>query len=53
MKWIVGIDIGGTKISIVLGSLNGKIVEKHILATRHDLYARTSIKEIITPLRRY
>ncbi|MBI4430956.1 MAG: ROK family protein [Candidatus Omnitrophica bacterium] len=47
MKPIIGIDIGGTKISICLAKKDGAILEKKELPTRLRADAKTSIKEII------
>ncbi len=47
MKYLIGIDIGGTKISIVLGNSQGKILEKRILKTRVGRGARASVTEIV------
>ena len=47
MKWVVGIDIGGTKISIVLGTRNGKIIDRDKLKTKHYEKVHENIHEII------
>ena len=48
MKKAIGIDIGGTKISIVLADLTGHIIVKKVLATKTGSRARESISEIIS-----
>ena len=48
MKWVIGIDIGGTKISIVLGTIKGKIVERYTSRTKHNKQAYVSVHEIIS-----
>lgn len=45
--YIVGIDIGGTKISLVLATSLGCIVEKKVLQTRVGRQARQSVREIV------
>lgn len=47
MKLIIGIDIGGSKISVVLARKDGTILEKKELATRYRSEAKTSVKEIL------
>ncbi len=42
----IGIDIGGTKVSIVLGTQDGKILEKKIIPTPHDSQAKLAFKLI-------
>ena len=47
MKPVIGIDIGGTKISVSLAKKDGTIVEKKELNTRVRSDAKSSIKEIV------
>lgn len=47
MKYIIGIDIGGTKISIVLASYAGKILHKVKFKTKTGAATRKSIKDIL------
>ena len=47
MKPVIGIDIGGTKISVSLAKKDGTIVEKKELSTRIRSDAKSSIKEIV------
>lgn len=46
MKYAMGVDIGGTKISITLGNEQGKILTRHILPTRTGKSARQGINEL-------
>ncbi|MDD5085487.1 MAG: ROK family protein [Candidatus Omnitrophica bacterium] len=46
MSYIIGIDIGGTKISVVLGDERGKIYDKKIITPRLREEARQSITEL-------
>ena len=36
MKYAIGIDIGGTKISVVIGSEKGKILQEVKIPTRKN-----------------
>ena len=47
MKWVIGVDIGGTKISIVLGSVKGKVIERHTIETKHNEYANIAVRDIV------
>jgi glucokinase len=47
MAYIIGIDTGGTKISIVLARQSGKILEKQLLRTKLHGAAQSSINEIL------
>lgn len=42
----IGVDIGGTKISIVLGTRGGRILEKVIMPTPHGRQSRNAFKLI-------
>lgn len=46
MQKIIGIDIGGTKISVVLADKKGKIIEKKLLNTKLNKQSRDSIREV-------
>ena len=46
MKYIIGVDIGGTKISVILGTSIGKILEKRIIKTQVGNKAQLSAAEI-------
>ena len=46
MKYIIGVDIGGTKISVILGTSTGKILEKRIIKTRVGSKVQLSSTEI-------
>ncbi len=45
-KKVIGVDIGGTKISVVLGSLAGEIFDKKVLKTKLFEETSDSIEEI-------
>ncbi|MBU1862996.1 MAG: ROK family protein [Candidatus Omnitrophica bacterium] len=47
MNVIVGVDIGGTKISVILGTVTGKIIEKCVIKTQRKGGAAACIAEII------
>jgi len=47
MYKIIGVDIGGTKISVVLGTSTGRILEKHIIKTRTRTRTHECIKDIV------
>jgi len=47
MKYIIGIDIGGTKISIVLASYAGRILHKVKFKTKTGSATRKSIQDIL------
>lgn len=46
MKKAIGIDIGGTKISIVLGDESGNLIEKKILKTKLNEQTSEGVEEI-------
>lgn len=48
MQYVIGIDVGGTKISLVLANLKGKIYAKQTLVTKTGTCARQSIDELIS-----
>lgn len=50
MKYALGVDVGGTKISVTLGSSRGKILARKIFPVRTGRQARQSIKEITETL---
>ncbi|MBI4387996.1 MAG: ROK family protein [Candidatus Omnitrophica bacterium] len=47
MHHLIGIDIGGTKIAVTLGTSHGKIVQKRVFATQTHSKSIKSIQEII------
>ncbi len=49
-KYALGIDIGGTKISISVGDKNGHIFESRILPTLTGSKTRQGIQELLTQL---
>lgn len=46
-KYAIGIDIGGTKISVTLGASNGKILVRKKVVTRTSSQSKACIQEII------
>lgn len=46
MKKAIGIDIGGTKISMVLGTRRGKILASRVIKSKTGLKAPDSVREI-------
>ncbi|MBI3317364.1 MAG: ROK family protein [Candidatus Omnitrophica bacterium] len=50
MKYAIGIDIGGTKISIVLGNRRGKILACQTLPTQKGVLAEQSVRDILQHL---
>ena len=50
MKYLIGVDIGGTKISVVLGTLGGRILDKKVLSTQVGRKSKQSIQELITTI---
>ena len=46
-KWAVGIDIGGTKISVAQVDVNGNIVARNVFRTRVESGAEAIIKDIV------
>ncbi|MFH1800145.1 MAG: ROK family protein [Candidatus Omnitrophota bacterium] len=51
MKYAVGIDIGGTKISLVLGTEKGKILARHEIKTGVRAKTKACVKELASNLR--
>jgi len=51
MKYAIGIDIGGTKISVTMGTSAGKILVRKKVATRIHSQSKTCVEEIITSVR--
>lgn len=51
MKYAIGIDIGGTKISFVLGTEKGKILARREVRTRTGSGTKACVKELIANLR--
>ncbi|MCM8774802.1 MAG: ROK family protein [Candidatus Omnitrophica bacterium] len=47
MQYAIGIDIGGTKISLVIGNSQGKIMTRHVLETQKGARAEQSVRNII------
>lgn len=45
-RWIVGIDIGGTKIAVSLGTVNGKILDRFVFSAEQGKKVRQSIEKI-------
>jgi glucokinase len=52
MQYALGVDIGGTKISVTLGDSSGKIFAKEVTPTRTGRRARPGIDEIAAILQR-
>jgi len=48
VKYGIGIDIGGTKISIVLGTSKGKILLRREIRTRQKAQAKKSFEELLS-----
>lgn len=48
MKLAIGIDIGGTKISLALGNARGKILLKRVIPTRIQSKAKSSFLELLS-----
>jgi glucokinase len=51
MKYALGVDIGGTKTSVVLGSSQGKILARKLLLTRTGKKTRQGIEETVQALK--
>ncbi len=51
MKYAIGVDIGGTKISIVLGTSAGKILSQKEISTQLGRSAQRSVREIIVSIK--
>lgn len=47
MKYAIGIDIGGTKISVTLGSSAGKILVRKKILTKTGPQSRSCVQEIV------
>lgn len=45
-KWIVGIDIGGTKIAVSLGTINGRILGRCVFSSEQGKKVKQSIERI-------
>lgn len=52
MKTAIGIDIGGTKISIALGNEKGKILSECLIPTRTGTQTRQSVRELIRNIKK-
>jgi len=50
MKYAIGIDIGGTKISVTLGTSQGKILIRKKIMTRLHAGSKTCLKEILAAI---
>jgi len=50
MKYAIGIDIGGTKISVTLGTSNGKILVRKKIITRTGSQSKACIQEMIASI---
>ena len=50
IKYAIGIDIGGTKISLVLGTEKGKILARREISTRTGTGTRGCVKELASNL---
>ena len=46
--WIAGIDIGGTKIAVSIGTRSGKILDRIIFSSEQGKFAQQSIQKIQT-----
>ena len=46
MKYAIGVDIGGTKISLVLGNSKGRILSQRILKTQKGAKTRICLNEL-------
>lgn len=51
MKYAVGVDIGGTKISLVLGTEKGQGLAREEIATRTGAHAKSCVRELTAKLR--
>ena len=51
MKYAIGVDIGGTKISVTLGEPSGKILARREVPTQTGRKAADSLKEIIAAIK--
>lgn len=50
MHYALGVDVGGTKVSVTLGNSRGKILAKELLPTRTGKRARQGIREMTVAL---
>ena len=50
IKYAIGIDIGGTKISITLGTSSGKILARKIILTKTRSGSKACVREILENL---
>ncbi len=50
MKYAIGIDIGGTKISMVLGTSSGKILARRLIATQTGSKTQQCLSEMVENL---
>ncbi len=51
MRYAIGIDIGGTKISMVLGNHSGKILARRLLATKTGRQTKLGLREIVQSIK--
>ncbi|MEI7751945.1 MAG: ROK family protein [Candidatus Omnitrophota bacterium] len=51
MKYAIGIDVGGTKISVTLGTSSGKILARKKVTTRILSKSKACVEEILTSVR--
>ncbi|HNV86809.1 MAG TPA: ROK family protein, partial [Candidatus Omnitrophota bacterium] len=47
MRKIIGIDIGGTKISCLLASRDGRPIDEKTIPTKNGKMARQSVREML------
>ncbi len=50
MKKLIGIDIGGTKISVILVSSRGRQLDWKVIPTRYGIKAKQSVRELVQVL---
>lgn len=50
IRYALGVDIGGTKVSVTLGNSQGKILTKHLLPTLTGKKARQGIERLVEAL---
>ncbi|PIQ87453.1 MAG: transcriptional regulator [Candidatus Omnitrophica bacterium CG11_big_fil_rev_8_21_14_0_20_45_26] len=48
--YLVGIDVGGTKISVVLGTPKGRILFKRVIPTQTGSHTKESIRQIVAAI---
>ena len=51
MRYALGVDIGGTKVSVTLGNSSGKTLDKKLLLTRTGKESLRAIEEIVSTLK--